>query len=335
MGNDGFHTLATRRRCLAVGVAWPTLAWMDSARAQANPPAVIGWLDTGTREAGHSGRNAFIEGMAALGWKVGTQYRLEERYAEGQVDRLPALAQEIAATKPAVIVAQPSAAVRAAAKAAPATPIVLVSGNPFSTGLVDSLARPGGMVTGLSRVTGELNQKVVELLAESLPKLQRVGFLADSTSRSHEVNVANVRRVSERFRLQAVIVDTARPEDIEPAMARLAKDKVQALVIMSSTWLNSHVPKVLQLAAVQRWPVAGLTPQIPRQGGLFSYAPNGPALQRRLAHYVDHILKDAKPGDLPIELPTTFDLLLNLKTAATLGIVIPPAMRVRATEVIE
>jgi putative ABC transport system substrate-binding protein len=335
MGNDGFLALKTRRRWLAVGVAWPAMAWTGVLRAQVTPQAVIGWLDTGTQEAGQSGKNAFNEGMAALGWKMGAQYRLEERYADGRVDRLAALAQEIAATKPAVIVAQPSAAVRAAAKAAPATPIVLVSGNPFSTGLVDSLARPGGMVTGLSRVTGELNQKVAELLAESLPKLQRVGFLADSTSSNYEANVASVRRTAERLRLQAVIGDMARPEDIEPAMARLAKDKVQALAIMSSTWVNSHVPRVLQLARAQRWPVVGITALIPRQGGLFSYGPNGAALQRRVAHYVDRILKGTKPGDLPIEQPTTFDLVLNMKTAATLGIVIPPAMRVRATEVIE
>ena len=179
----------TRRRWLAAGTAWPALAWTGALRAQANPPVVIGWLGTGRRDAGLEGLDRFNEGMAALGWKIGTQYLLEVRYADGRVDRLPGLAREIAAKKPAVIIASPSASVRAAAEAAPATPIVLVSGNPFSTGLVASLARPGGMVTGLSLVSGELNQKVVELLAESQPKLQCVGFLADSTSRGRDANV--------------------------------------------------------------------------------------------------------------------------------------------------
>lgn len=335
MSIDGFHPFKARRRWLAAGVAWPALAWVGTLRAQANAPVIIGWLSTASPDSDRSEQNGFHEGMAALGWRLGAQYLMEERLADGRVDRLPALAQEIAAKKPAVIVASPSAPARAAAEATPTTPIVLVSGNPFSTGLVQSLAQPGGMVTGQSIVTEELNQKVVELLAESLPKLQRGGFLADSTSRGRDANVMNVRRTAERLRLQAVIVDMARPEDIAPAMARLATDKVQALVVMSSTWVNSQLPKVLQLALARRWPVAGIPPAIPRLGGLFSYGPDRIAFYRRSAYHVDRILKGAKPGDLPIEQPTTFELFLNLKTAKTQGITIPPSLRVRATQVIE
>ncbi len=325
----------TRRRWLAAGAALPALAWTGALRAQANPPVLIGWLSATSRDGGLARLNAFNEGMAALGWKLGAQYLLEERHADGHVDRLQGLAQELAAKKPVVIVAMPSSSARAAAMAAPTTPIVLANGDPVSSGLVTSLARPGGMITGLSNVTADLNQKVLELLVESLPKLQRVGFLADSTIAVHGANVMNVRRAAERFRVEAVIVDMARPEDIEPAIARLAKAKVQALVILSSGWVYSRQLKIMELALAQRWPVVSSISDTPRLGGLFSYGPDRTALTRRAATYVDRILKGAKAGELPIEQPTIFELVLNLKTAKALGITFPPSMRLRATEVIE
>ncbi len=324
-----------RRRWLAAGAAVPALAALGALRAQTSPPVLIGWLSLNSRDTRRGGVNAFNEGMAALGWKLGAQYVLEERHADGRVDRLPALAQELAAKKPLVIVAEPGTSARAMAAAAPTTPIVLANGDPLSQGLVTSLARPGGMITGLSNVTSEMNDKVLELLLEVQPKLQRVGFLADSTSPSHGVQVARVRHAAERFRVQANIVDLARPEDIEPAFVRLAKDKTQALVILAGAWFYPLYPTILSLAAVQRWPVVSTVGGGTRQGGLFSYGPDRDAIIRRSATYVDRILKGAKPGDLPIEQPTAFDFIVNMKTAKTLGIVIPPSVRVRATEVIE
>ena len=325
----------TRRRCLAAGAVWPALAWTGALHAQANAPVVIAWLSTGSPDSDRPALNAFNEGMAALGWKIGAQYLLEERYADGRVDSLPGLAQELMAKKPAVIVAQPSSSARAVAAAARTTPIVLAAGDPLASGLVTSLARPGGMITGLSSVTSDLNWKVVELLVESLPKLKRVGFLADSTTAAHGSNVTNARRAAERFRFEAVIANTAKPEDIEPAFVQLAKAKVQALVIMPSAWFRPHYSKIMQLALAQRWPVVGNQTATPRLGGLFSYGPDRIALFRRSAYYVDRILKGAKPGELPIEQPTTFEMVLNMKTAKTLGIAIPPSIRLRATEVIE
>ena len=339
MKNHDTRLTDTRRRRIAAGLGLPALAWLAASQAQAQaqpkPPVVIGWLSSGSPDSDRLELKAFNESMAALGWRLGAQYLTEERFADGHVDRLPALAQELATRKPAVIVARPSTSARAAAEAAPTTPIVVVSGNPFSTGLVQSLARPGGLVTGLSVVSNELNQKVFELLVEALPKLRRVGFLADSTSSALGAQVAYTRRAAERLGVQASIVDMARAEDIEPAFVRLAKDKVQALVIMSNSWFLPHLPKIVQLGLAQRWPVVGIRNLIPRQGGLFSYTANGEALDRRVAYYVDRILKGAKPGDLPIEQPTTFDLVLNLKTAKALGIKVPQSILIRATEVIE
>ena len=325
----------TRRRWLAAGAAVPALAWTGALRAQANVPVVIGWLSTGTQEAGENWRKTFSESMAALGWKLGAQYVFEARSADGRVELLSALAQEISAKKPAVIVTMPSSSARAAMAAAPTTPVVLALGDPLSTGLVTSLARPGGMLTGLSNVSTDTGQKAIELLVEALPKLRRVGFLADSTSANHGTNVTGARRAAERLRIEAVIVDIAKPEDIGPATARLAKAKVQALVVLPSSWFQAHMPKIIQPALAQRWPVAGNLDRIPRQGGLFSFGADERALIQRSAYYVDRILKGAKPGELPIEQPTTFKLILNMKTAKTLGITMPPSMLVRATEVIE
>ncbi|MFN0182893.1 MAG: ABC transporter substrate-binding protein [Aquabacterium sp.] len=308
---------------------------MDVLRAQTNPPVVIAWFSINKRDTGRGGVHAFNDGMAALGWKLGTHYVLEERHADGQMVRLPALAQEIAAKKPAVIVAEPVTSARAAAAAAPTTPIVLANGNPLALGLVTSLARPGGMITGLSNVTADLVQKVVELLVEVQPKIQRVGFLAASTSSRQNAPVADARQAAERLRVEAIIVDVARPEDIEPAFVQLAKDKVQALVLLPNTWILPALPKILSLAAVQRWPVVGTISDGTKQGALFSYGPDRAALHRRSAYYVDRILKGAKPADLPIEQPTVFNLVVNLKTAKALGITMPRSIMAQATEVIE
>ena len=335
MKNNGFDSVGMRRRWLAAGAAVPALAWMGALHAQANAPVVIGWLGAATRDADRNQLNAFNEGMAALGWKMGAQYVLEARHADGYPERLPALALELAAKKPAVIVATLTPPAKAAAAAAPTTPVVMANGDPMSSGLVASLAPPGGLITGVSNVTRETSLKVIELLAEVLPRLKRVGFLADSKIPRYVDIVSNARRVAERFRLEAVIVDIAAPQDIEPAIARLAKAKIQTLVILPSTWFSSHLSNIIQLAMAQRWPVVGNLSAIPSQGGLFTFGADTLALARRSAHYVDRILKGAKPGELPIEQPTTFRFAINMKTAKTLGITIPPSVLIRTTEVIE
>ena len=229
------HSVDSRRRWLVAGLGFPALAWTGTLRAQGNPPVVIGWLSANNRDTGRGGVNALIEGMAALGWKLGPQYVLEERHADGRADRLPALAQELAAKKPAVIVAEPSASARAVAAAAPTTPIVLASGDPLAQGLVTSLARPGGMITGLSNVTSDMNQKVVELLVEALPKLQCVGFLADPTGSNHGAIVTRARRTAERFRIEAIIVDVAKPE----ACSVLAPMSARSFSAQPTTWTAS------------------------------------------------------------------------------------------------
>jgi len=300
-------------------------------------PVTIGWLHFSSRDESAAQFAAFKEGLAALGWKEGQQYVIEARWADGRRERLPALAAEIATKRPALIVGAPSPAVAAVAKAAPATPVVQANGgDPVATGLAASLARPGGMITGLSNSIGETQQKFVELLVAAAPKVRRIGILIDSTTssrpRSHELAQLSATQFSVEVRVE----EAARPEDIEPAMARLAKQGAQALITYTSPLFTAEGKRIVRLALAQRWPVVG-PPGIVQvdAGALLSYGVDSRANFRRAAYYVDRILKGAKPGELPFEQPTTFELAVNLKTAKALGITIPQAILVRADRVIE
>jgi putative ABC transport system substrate-binding protein len=296
-------------------------------------PVVIGFLSTRSRDVEKQEFAAFKEGLAALGWKVGSQIVIEERWAEGRRDRLEALAAELAAKKPALIVAVPTPAVRAAAKAAPGVPIVQANGSALlESGLVKSLARPGGMVTGVSNLMGEISEKYVELLRDSTPTLRRVGFLTESSG-GRWVEIG--RSSAARYSMEARFAAPSRPEDIEPALARLAKEGVQGLVVMPNTFLSTAQQNIVKFALTQRWPMIGTDATWSEDGALLAYGPDRAALFRRSAYYVDRILKGAKPGDLPIEQPMVFETVVNLKTAKALGITIPPTIMVQATRVIQ
>ena len=278
---------------------------------------------------------AFKEGFAALGWKEGSDFRLEERWADGRIARLQPLAEELAARTPALIVAAPSISVRAAATAAPQTPIVQANGDLSATGLVTSLARPGGMITGLSNVNSEISEKYLELLLTAAPTLRRVGFLADPTAPVYGAAVRAAQRSVEHHRVEGRYADAARPEDIEPAVSRLAKEGSQALVLLPSGWLGTERQRVVGLARAHRWPLVAGQREWAEAGALLTYGPDRTALYRRAAYYVDRILKGARPGDLPIEQPTKFELVVNVKTAKKLGLRLTPELLRRADEVLQ
>lgn len=328
---------SVQRRALVIGAgAWSVLAWIESAFSQQKkPPVVIGWLGTGRASASDQYLSAFKEGMAEYGWKEGVQYVVEVRWAEGYVDRLLALADEIAAKKPVIIVAYPSLAVAAVRKAAPATPVVASSGDPLASGLVKSLARPGGMITGVSNVVTQISVKHLELLMEAVPKLRRVGFLADANSPTRAGLMDAAKQSIAQFKIKAEFADAWRPEDIEPAIAQLAKGGAQALVVMTSNFFPDEREQILRLALAQRWPVVGGGTQYAEAGALLTYGADSLALHRRAAYFVDRILNGAKPGDLPIEQPTKFVLTLNLKTTKALEITMPPTLMIRADRVIK
>jgi putative ABC transport system substrate-binding protein len=324
-----------RRALLATAAAWPALAWAGAVFAQSKQPVLIGWLHSASRKTNERSLAAFKEGMAELGWKEGSNFVLEKRWANGRVDRLPALAGELAAKKPAVIVAGPSVAVAAASKAAPGTPIVVASGDPVGSGLVKNLARPGGNITGVSNVSAQVNEKYPELLVAAVPTLRRIGFLSDPGASNRVAYMETARRSTTRYGVEALFADAARPEEIEPAIARLAKDRAQALVLLPSNFFVAERQTIVKLSLANRWPIiAGPRPWA-EAGALLTYGPDSLVLTRRAAYYVDRILKGAKPGDLPIEQPTKFELVINMKTAKALGITIPQDFLFRADRVIE
>ena len=296
---DERHGL-TRRRLLIASAAWPALAWSGAAFGQARrPPLVIGWLNANVR--GRRNIAAFKEGMAALGWKEGSGYVLEERWAEGQPDRLPALAQELKAKNPAVIVTAPSTTVTAAAaRAAPSTPIVQGNGGDLVVvGLAASFARPGGMVTGVTNSFMEVSAKFLELLLAAAPKLKHIGILLDSTLHAsfRATHMETVRRASTQLSVEARIAENGKREEIEPALARLAKEGAQGLIVLPGTgWFNDERTRILETSLTQRWPVIGGPLQWAEQGALLSYGPELPALYRRAAWYVDRILKGRSPA---------------------------------------
>jgi putative ABC transport system substrate-binding protein len=274
--------------------------------------------------------------MAELGWKEGSHYILEERWAQADVKRLPALAKELKGREPSVIVAVLTGTAIAAAKAAPDVPVVQVQGDsPVNSGLAASLARPGGMVTGIINVISEVSEKYLELLLDAVPRLERVGFLVDSTGAVSTERVKAARRSALQYAVEARFVEVASRDDLEAAIALLAKEGVQALVVLPGSWFAGERRRIMRLALAQRWPVVAGPAGFADEGALLTYSADAAANFRRAADYVDRILKGAKPADLPIEQATKFDLIVNMKTAKALGLEIPPAMLAQATRLIE
>ena len=294
-------------------------------------PVLIGWLSSGTRAGYALNLAAFKEGMAAFGWKEGATYVLHERWADGQIARLPALAYEIAAYKPALIVATHVPTARAVAKVAPNMPIVLVGGDPVSARLVKSYAQPGGMITGIVTANTEISEKFLELLVTAAPNVRRVGFLISRNAANFELLQENARRSAAQYKVEARFADISRPDEIEPALSSVAKEGVQGLIMVAGSEFD-HQP-IVKFALNQRWPlVGGGAPG--QDGALLRYGP-GTAIYRRAAYFVDRIMRGAKPMDLPIERPMTFELVVNLKTAKAIGLTMPPVIMVQATRVIE
>lgn len=261
---------------------------------------------------------------------------IEARWANGHFDRLRPLAEELAARKPALIVATSGQTVAGAAQAAPQTPIVQATGtDPVAAGFAVSLARPGGMVTGLSNLGVDVTEKLLELLLAAAPKLRRVGFLADTNNPNHALNMKAAQRSAAQYSVDARFAEVARNEEIEPAILRLATEGVQALIVLSSPLLSFERQRILKLSLARRWPVISTARVWPENGALLSYGVENAANFRRAAYYVDRILKGAKPGDLPFEQPTKLELVINRKTAKAIGITIPESLILQADRVIE
>jgi putative ABC transport system substrate-binding protein len=276
------------------------------------------------------------EGLRELGYVRGQNIVIEHRFAEGKVDRLPDLAAELVRLKVEVIVARATPVVQAAKNATSTIPIVISSADPVSSGFVASLARPGGNITGLSSIAPELAGKRLELLREILPKLSRVAFLAHGGDPAHRQFIKEAQEAAEGFGMKFQPVVIGAPQELEDAFSAISKERAGALVIQPLfTAVLGQGGRIADLATRHRLPSISDPRRYAEGGGLMSYGPDFDTLYRRAATFVDKILKGAKPADLPVEQPTKFEFVINLKTAKQIGLTIPQWVLMRADTVIK
>jgi putative ABC transport system substrate-binding protein len=325
------------RRAFISTVAGGLLAAPFAAEAQqAGKVYRIGYLTGGLSTDSPVLREAFRQGLRELGWVEGQNVVIEYRFAEGRYDRLPELAAELVRLKVDIIVTVATPAAVAAKDATATIPIVGISlGDPVGIGLIASLARPGGNVTGLSYSVGlELVRKQLELLKEIVPKVRRVAILSNPANPFHAFATRDVKGAARSLGVQLQLLEARGPTEFDGAFAAMVKKRVGALVVVPDQMFQLHRTRLADLVARSRLPAAYGIREYVEAGGLISYGTSLPDLWRRAATYVDKILKGAKPGDLPVEQPTKFELVINLKTAKALGLTIPPSLLARADEVI-
>jgi putative tryptophan/tyrosine transport system substrate-binding protein len=277
---------------------------------------------------------AFRQGLRELGYVEGQNIAIEHRSPELKYERLPGLAADLVRLKMDVIVAASPAATEAAKRATSTIPIVFtVSGDPVADGLVASLARPGGNITGLATISPELLGKQLEILKSVAPKVSRVAVLQNPNT--HRGVLRQAEGAARALGVQLQILEARTPSEIDAAFAAMSSQRADGILVLRDAVFRAQRAQITALAAKNRLPaVYGLREEA-EVGGLVAYGASVPQLYRRAATYVDKILKGAKPGDLPVEQPTKFELVINLKTAKTLGLTIPPSLLLRADQVIE
>jgi putative ABC transport system substrate-binding protein len=305
---------------------------------QAAKVARIGYLAPNLSTTPHL-RDAFLQGLRDLGYVEGRNVVIEYRDAEGKLEQVPALAAELVARKVDVILAEGGTlGPRVAMRATTTIPIVFVAGDPVGSGIVTNLARPGGNVTGLSGLGPEVIGKRLELLKQVVPGVDRVAVLRSPTALGESVanDMQKAADVAARaLGVHAQFIEARDPEELARAFSDMTSARARALTVLPAAMFQRERRRLVELAAKNRLPAVYTSREFVDAGGLMSYGANQPDLFRRLATYVDKILKGAKPGDLPIEQPTKFELVINLKTAKDLGITIPRSVLARADEVIQ
>ncbi len=324
------------RRCtvgLVFVVALATFA--SPLGADAQPPTKVprvGLLRTGSPPDPFV--ESFRQALRDLGYLEGQNIVIEYRWAEGRVDRFPELAADLVRLNVDVIVAGGFPATRAAKQATTSIPIVMsATTDPVASGFIASLARPGGNITGSATLLSELAAKRLELLKEVLPKVSRVAVLYDPAG--DPIQLRESQAAARRLKVRLQVLEARVPEDLEGALKGARKGRAAALSVLASAFLSSQRARIVDLAAKDRLPAIYEHREFVETGGLISYGPNFRDLFRRAAAYMDKILKGAKPADLPVEQPTRFELVINLKTAKALGLTFPPSVLVRADQVIQ
>jgi len=326
--------MITRRRFLAtIGVN--LLATPLALEAQ-QPVRVhrIGFLAGPTLPTSDS--DGFRQGLREYGYVEGQNLLLEWRVADGRDDRVPGFAAELVRLKVEAVVTMAAPAAMAAKRASAVIPIIFMAvGDPVALGLVSSLVRPGGTITGFTHLTVELTGKRLELFQEVVPSLKSVGILTGPPNPTSASAFKEAQIAARKLGLAVRLIEVRHPGELEPALATVAHEHASGVVLVSGPFVFTHRTDIANSATKRRLPVVGWNSDLAQSGALFSYGASGFDIGRRAAGYVDKILKGTKPADLPVEQPTKFEFVINLKTAKALGLTIPPSILLRADQVIE
>ncbi len=322
---------------LVVALALSILSAPLSSEAQQRGKVPrIGFLGAATPAAAAHLVDAFRQGLRDLGYVEGQNIATEYRWAEGRLERLPDLAADLVRLKVDVIFAPSPPSALAAKNATTAIPIVMaLPGDPVGLGLVASLARPGGNITGMSNVSVELAPKQLQLLKQAVPKVSRVAILWNPANQSHAPSLREMEVAARSLGVQLQPLEARGPDSFDNAFAAITRERAGALLLLGDGMFLQHRTRILDLVAKSRLPAMYGLREFVDAGGLMSYSPSFTDLFRRAATHVDKILKGAKPADLPVEQPTKFELLINLKVARALGLTIPQSVLIRADQVIQ
>ena len=318
--------------CLAISLA---LVPTSHAQQKEKIPRV-GFMGNSTAALEANLIKPFRDGFRELGYEEGRNIEIVFRWAEGNYARFPALIAELLAAKVDVIVTAGTPATTAVKKATSTVPLVMVAvGDPVGTGIVPSLARPGSNITGLSSIAPDLEGKRLQLLREVVPHLDRVVFFLNPANPFHTVSMRQALVAAKALKIKLQPYEVRKTEDLDAAFVSMAKKRPDALLILADRVFLHNRKRLMDFATQQKLPSVNAYRELVRAGGLVSYGPSYEDMHRRAAIYVDKILKGAKPGNLPIEQPTKFNLLINRKAAVALGLELPPMLLARADEVIE
>jgi putative ABC transport system substrate-binding protein len=317
---------------LVAGVVTP----LASFAQQPSRIPMVGMLGGGSHAANATRVEAFRQGIRELGYVEGKNIIFEQRWADEKLERLPALAAELVRLKAGIIVSAGPTVTRAIKDANIAIPVVMgFDDDPVSAGFVASLARPGGNITGLSSLSTGLSAKQLDVLKEIVPKLARVSIIGSLSHPGTSKSMEEIESAAKSLQIKHQFNNVLEPKDLEPAFAAIRSTQADAVIVLTSVVTNSNRRRIVELAARHRVPAMYYTVEWAEIGGLLVYGASYPELFRRAATYVDKILKGAKPGDLPVEQPTKFDLIVNAKTAHSLGLKVPETLLLQATKVIK
>jgi putative tryptophan/tyrosine transport system substrate-binding protein len=324
-----------RRAFIALIAGAMAAAWPLAARGEVTRRLGLLFITSAQAAKARGLLESIIQGLKEHGWIEGQNFTFEYRFADGKQDALPKLAAELVQLRVDAIVTDSSPAIQAAKNATQTVPIVGIGNDLVGSGFVQSLSRPGGNITGISLLSADLAGRRLQLLSEMVPGLARVAVLSNPANPSHFALVQQTQAAALLLKIEIHVAEAGAPDLLESAFAAISAAQTGALIVLPDVMFFGQYPRVVEFAATARLPALFLEKQVVEGGGLMAYGPSIPAAYRGLAAYVDKIFHGANPAELPVEQPTTLEFAINLKTAKTLGLVVPDKLLSTADEVIE